>query len=132
MHMTVTYLEKPVTETEKKLAWLIERLVEGFNTKNPKVIMSVFHPRARLCVPLKNEERYLARDEYVEKFMNSERIRRISYEDVIIRTPNEKNAFASYICRIFLKNSNTPLTLHRNFKFIKEEGSWHVESITPA
>lgn len=127
----ITFREKPVTKAEEELARLIRKLLDGFNAKDQEVLYSVFHPDAKLCETLRERRIFLDRNEYIKKFMSSTKARYVSYKDVLIRVRNENEAYASYACHILFKDSSLPRIYHRNFTFIKQNGSWFVAGIYP-
>ena len=88
----VEYFEKPVTDVEKKIATLLEKMAYAFSTHNSDLLHEILSENSTLAVMV-DKEKILDKNGYIDYMSEAMRkIRIISYRDVLMRIINKDEA----------------------------------------
>ncbi len=123
--VSIQYFEKPVTDDEKEIATLLQKIVQATITKNIDLLVSVYSDTASI-VNLISRHIPLNKSEYRERMSNiMENIRDIYFRDAIIRV-NGQEATISCLSIILLRDKILPEKNQRYYRCIKENGKWSI------
>lgn len=121
----IQYLERPVTDDEKKIAALLEKIVQAIAAKDVDLLISAYSDIATIEV-LASRDVPISKSEYREqmsKFIG--KVRNFSLRNVIIRV-NGQEAIVSCISAVLLLEKALTEKNQRYLKCIKEDGEWRI------
>lgn len=123
--VSIQYLERPVTDDEKKIAALLEKIVRAIAAKDVDLLVSVYSDTATIEV-LSLRDAPISKSEYRErmsKFIGN--VRNFSLRDAIIRV-NGQEAIVSYINVILLRGKAFPEKNRRYLKCVNKGEKWLI------
>ena len=120
------YFEKPVTDVEKKIATLLEKMAYAFSTHNSDLLHEILSENSTLAVMV-DKEKILDKNGYIDYMSEAMRkIRIISYRDVLMRIINKDEATLCCWCFISFYGKISPLVTQRYFKCRREGDTWRI------
>ncbi|HEY4494896.1 MAG: hypothetical protein A3B89_03045 [Candidatus Buchananbacteria bacterium RIFCSPHIGHO2_02_FULL_40_13] len=120
------FFEKPITEDEKAIAEVLEKMHNATRSKNIDILESIVSNHAQIAIFDKNwQPIYVNKESYLEHMRAlMPEIRKFDYKNVLIRVMSDTTAVVT-CSRILMFSDPTRNMLHgRYFKFQKENEEW--------
>ena len=114
METALKFLEKPVTSDEKAIASILGIIILAIEEKNAKLLGPLFDDDADIEI-INFPGRVFTREEYIRHMTDTAKnIRKIRYDEILIRVSSGKTANVFYRNTIFFISNPDPV-IHRRF-----------------
>jgi len=132
MKANLRFLEKPVTSDEQAIAAILGTIIFAVEEKNLKLLGPLFDENATIEI-ISFPGRVFTREEYVDHMADAvKNIRRILYDEIVIRVSSGKTASVFYRNTIYFFNNPDPFVHRRFFRGEKKNGRWLITAMKNA
>ena len=121
----IEFFEKPVTDDEKDVAALLQKIAQAVIVKDIDLLVSAYSNNASI-ENLSSGDTPLNKNEYKFQMLKDiENIRDINFRDTVVRV-NGQEAAISCLSIISLRDKIFPIKNRRYYKCIKKYDKWSI------
>ncbi|KKT14893.1 MAG: hypothetical protein UW76_C0015G0005 [Parcubacteria group bacterium GW2011_GWF2_44_8b] len=122
MRVSLSYLERPVTEDERGVAKFLEKLISAIRGRDFDTLSDLYIFRLSTGEYTKPEK-----NKFIENIRNfSPRTKELCFEDIIIRTVTKETAKVFFVRYLEILGNLLPQTSQRVMYLCKRAGLWYI------